>query len=144
VAPATKEPLKVKFEPVIVMLPPELNVAAGLKRNPEAFVPVVKPTVPAEFAGTPKPDSPLMPVSMEFERVKVVRAELEISEPLLLKNVTESAKAATDANTITDRVKNPVRFSFPLIFIFLPPTIRLQNRSCCQEASAKLSFEVCR
>jgi hypothetical protein len=48
VAFAENEPLKVKFEPLTVMLPPELNVALGLKRKPEAFVPVVKLTIPKQ------------------------------------------------------------------------------------------------
>jgi hypothetical protein len=48
VAPPTNEPPNVKFEPVTVILPPELKVAVGLNRKPEAFVPVVKATVPRQ------------------------------------------------------------------------------------------------
>jgi len=47
-APAANVPVKEKPDPVTVIFPPALKVALGLKRNPVAFVPVVKETDPRQ------------------------------------------------------------------------------------------------
>jgi len=48
VAPAANCPVNEKPDPATVILPPALKVALGLKRNPEALVPVVKVTDPRQ------------------------------------------------------------------------------------------------